>query len=719
MDRTNALITIFLIIPVMLLGSLFVLADAQNQSPFNQISDDPVVPSNPTNVVIRESAVYDAPIGDERPISELTGLIYWEELAGSGLNFFTNTSDVIEDRFYDYETNQEFSLREGQGSCAAAFGFDSNCVETWDDRYVIIPGSRSFAYEITSYYDPDIVQDTGFIVVFNSQSVDFSLVIEGEEVFARVDYSNRITLPRGAGIVSQAPIDEGFLGLEFIDGRWSLSWAYVNRAMDSRTDPLQISVTYAFDPIFLAFTEQVYQNQQEQQRRQEEINRLNLIQTAFVIIATFAIIASLFSVLFAYLLARRKFEPQLQKAKELPRREAADIEASDSLKVPVKSMFLSAMIILPMLFSPVSFANGQTNDLETVQWNGTFDLQRDLFLTETIEIELPVARDVVYVYTNTSESELTVFDDFGIELVYSVEDNRYVIQNPGLKFSYELYRPYTVSNNSNMLVWLDRFWLEFSKPVEFQTDDDPFFNVDLKYSVILPEDAIIYSATPSELLTISSSRGRTNVTFLDTNRRMDAFHDVFETQVTFSYIDIFDALENLNTDFVQIRAERQDIESLVRIAATEVLLFSLLGLIAPLISFIIAYWVFRRRYMRQIEQAEKDQEEKIFVEADQIQALVNATGSDSTEKVTEAYLGHYYRILDKISKILDKDITIMESSQIIESLERSGMKFDLSDLMQILTRGSSYQVGDELAYSDLLDYVDLIERFIGDIEERN
>lgn len=94
---------------------------------------------------------------------------------------------------------------------------------------------------------------------------------------------------------------------------------YLNREMDTKHDPLMISVTYTYDEIFLAFTEQVYQNQIEQQKQQEEINRLNLLKQSFEIIATFAILASLFSILFAYLLARRKFETDLNTAKELPK----------------------------------------------------------------------------------------------------------------------------------------------------------------------------------------------------------------------------------------------------------------------------------------------------------------------------------------------------------------------------------------------------------------
>ena len=49
--------------------------------------------------------------------------------------------------------------------------------------------------------------------------------------------------------------------------RYSLFWEYKHRAMDSKHNPLIIAVTYSFDPIFLKFTMQVYQNQKENQRR--------------------------------------------------------------------------------------------------------------------------------------------------------------------------------------------------------------------------------------------------------------------------------------------------------------------------------------------------------------------------------------------------------------------------------------------------------------------
>jgi len=51
---------------------------------------------------------------------------------------------------------------------------------------------------------------------------------------------------------------------------------------------------------------------------------------------------------------------------------------------------------------------------------------------------------------------------------------------------------------------------------------------------------------------------------------------------------------------------------LIDVATQEILLFAILGLIAPLVSFLIAYWIFRRRYQKLIEQTEKQQEENIL-----------------------------------------------------------------------------------------------------------
>lgn len=690
--------------------------------------DEPIIPSSPTDVYIVEGAEYFAPIDDNRPIVHFFGVIYWERLANSFLNFFTNTSDVITESFWDYESGNKLDITDECRNRYGDFNQINACVTKLSDKYIIVPEARSFGYEITAYYDPDIVFDTGFIVIFNSQSVDFAITVEDQQVYAKVDYKNIITLPEGAGIVSYAPIDNGFLGLDRTDdGRWQVIWEYKHRAMDSKHDPLIIEVTYSYDEIYLKFTEQVYQNQEEQREREREENRLKLLNASFVVIATLAIVASIFSVLFAYLLAKKRFQPKLNQAKELPRRVASDIEKSESLKVPTKSLLLSSIIIIPLFIAPIS-VNGQV-EVETIYWNGLYDLNKDLTLTETIEIKFPVIEDEIFVYINTSITnlEFEAFDEFGTELRYEEEENRFVVHDAGFYIKYIINRPYQVHNNSNMLVYLDRFWMEFFKPTVFLTsediiDEDWFFYVDLQYSVILPVGAYLYSASPSELLgndvnkgISKTTTGRWNVTFTDSDRRMDAFHDVFETQITFSFISIIDAIDNLDTPFQVIQDQKQDLEEYIDVASSEILLFSILGIIAPLISFLIAYWVLRRRYQKLIERIEQQQEEQIFIEGPQIDALVKAVAKDANDRLYDSYIGHYWRLLNNLSVKLRRDVSVMENTQIIAEINKRKLKTDQNLLMEILSMGQSMSPDDAIDYGQLQEFNQLINEFLKEI----
>ncbi|OLS27847.1 MAG: hypothetical protein HeimC2_10430 [Candidatus Heimdallarchaeota archaeon LC_2] len=120
---------------------------------------------------------------------------------------------------------------------------------------------------------------------------------------------------------------------------------------------------------------------------------------------------------------------------------------------------------------------------------------------------------------------------------------------------------------------------------------------------------------------------------------MDAFHDVFGTQITWSYLSILDALENLNTDFQVAKAKSQDIDSILRTTTSEILLFSILGLIVPLISFLLAYWAFKTRYKKKIDDFEKKQEEPNFVEDSHILALTQPTNKDNNTRYRDGYIG--------------------------------------------------------------------------------
>jgi hypothetical protein len=194
---------------------------------------------------------------------------------------------------------------------------------------------------------------------------------------------------------------------------------------------------------------------------------------------------------------------------------------------------------------------------------------------------------------------------------------------------------------------------------------------------------------------------------------MDAFHDVFETQITFSFVDILEALENLNTDFQIAKAKNQDINSLLQVARSEILLFSLLGLIAPLISFFIAYWVFRNRYKKKIEEFEKKQEEQIFVEDSHIFALAQATDKDTKTRYADSYIGHYWKLKTLISTIANREIAIFTNTEIVSELKKLKPNLDEVLLLNLLSQGEEMMtVDEEISYGVLFDYAKQVDEAI-------
>lgn len=675
----------------------------------------PIEPSDPSDVYIEETAAYDAPIGDQRPIVHLTGILFWERLSGINLSFYINTSDILQYKFWDHDTGKNMPESD---TCFAPLSIETGCIYDAGDRFVIKPERKSFEYTIDAYYDPDIIEDTGMIVIFNSQSVDFSLEVDNEIVYAKVDYRNEIILPQGAYVVSRAPIDTGMYPLDFTeDGRVKLVWEYKHRALDSKHDPLMIEVTYSYDKIYLAFNEMIYQQHQSQKERQEEEQKLDLLNASFIIIASLAILASLISILFAYLMARKLYEPKLKQAKELPKRSVTDIEKSPSQKIPIKSMFLGIIILIPFLFSPIHTV-AQTTSVENISMDIEMDLQKDPFvLVETTKMYIPIEKDYIYIYTNTSDAiSFKAYDEFENALSFTIEEHRYKVNNPGFTFTYELERPYKVYDYAGILVYMDRLWSEFSLPNDVIFSGDPYFNVTINYSAILPPGAYLYSASPSDLLNIETTdTGRWNVSFSDENRQMDAFHDVFETQITFSFVDILEALENLNADFQKNKIIIEDTQQLIDVVRDEILLYSLLGFIAPIISFLIAYWVFRKRYQKLIEKVEKQQEENIFVEDMQIQALKKSVMNEENDLYT-SFKGHYWRVVRRLNEILHRDSEIFDLVKIIQGLKKRDVYIDEALLSEILTRGKELSEEDEITYEELFEYANQVDLILKEME---
>ena len=271
------------------------------------------------------------------------GYIYWAELEGGNLILYGNTSDMFVIAFWDARGN----LTE-----------DTDYIK-YNDRIVITIRTTELFYEIQSNYYPDYFLDTNFIVIFDTFWAQFSYITpEGEERYAPVTYHNKQLLPEGAGLVSYAPTDGTIIVKE--GNSFGIVWEYTERAMDPFHDPLTYEITYNFDPIYLQFTEQMYENQLQQQEIEQLENLLDLLKTYFKLIAYFAVVISIIAALIGYLRAKRKFKSRLNEAKSMPKKMLRDIEGEQDPRKRVSALFNVAFIIL--LITPMLYTNQQQLD---------------------------------------------------------------------------------------------------------------------------------------------------------------------------------------------------------------------------------------------------------------------------------------------------------------------------------------------------------------------
>ncbi len=664
--------------------------------------------SDPTNVCIDESVrYYRATSEEERPVSEVSGFLYWQSLEGTGLNFFINISDIIGDvKIYD-----------------PARPNDPNGVdyELGSDRMLIRAKSTQFAYSFKAYYDPDEVGDTGFIVVFQSQVVNFGLPgVEDTEEFYAVDYRNRITLPKKAGIVSYAPSDIEHATLEEIEPDvFSIVWEYRNRKMDSKHDPLIIEVTYKFDDIYLQFTRLIYQNRIEKQNLIDKLQRLDLLNASFQIIAFLSVLASLISILMAYLLARRRYEPEKKKARELPRRQAMDVERSKNMEIPIRRMISSFVILGLVVTLPfISPVTAQSLENQNIQWYGQYEIFEDNTIKLTVDITVPVPQNTFKIWENMSairKDTINVRDENGAKINFEIKEDHILINNPPLRLIYSYTYEWTPDNFGGMLVFLDRFWLEFYNPNQDPNiPEDNYLAADIDYNVVLPQKALVYSASPSDLVTRTRDPdGRSRLRFVDKGRQIDAFHDAWEVQVSYSYVSVFEAIENLNVNYDNVKVEQKNTIEYIQSSQSELLIFALLGVIAPILAFLIAYWVFRNKYLKEIERLQQENEEQIFVEEEQIGGFLSALSPENKSDFRKAYLGHYFLLRNKIAHILKKNISKLDIGKIEQELMKRNKEIDYLELIRLLEEGMEVELSDlEVGYDQLVTYAEDVEELL-------
>ncbi len=610
---------------------------------------------NDLSVVIRREQQYF------KNNTEVTmGYIMWADLKDQTLSLYGNTSksEMFSYSFWDEIGN-----------------YTSDMIHIYPDHINVHIRTTELYYKIYGAYHPDYFQDTNFIVIFDTFWAQFSYITpEGKVRYAPVNYFNKQILPKGAGLVSYAPTDGAILNKEGKD-QYSITWQYKGRMMDPFHQPFPYEITYTFDPIYLAFTEQMYQNQEQRQKNESEKNLLDTLQTYFKIIAFFAVFLSIVAALVGYLRAKRKLKSKLEQARSMPKRMIKDIEAEPEPKKRVSAMFSAGFIfillILPMMLqqpqittydTPLTLSHPKDNGIviggnpvitnesnRNIQYYSTIDLRKDGLSFETVTMELPYRVANFSIWANTSNVlEFKAYDRSGLPVSYEKFSDHYLIHDINGYIKYELMRPYTYYNNSNILVYIDYFWLSF-----FDQELNNYSKADIVYTVILPQGALLYSASPESTLSLSKTpEGRKKVTFIDYDRQIDPYHDLFSCQVTYSFVDVLDAIENQSARFEHFRVNTELNQQQISTLTKNVLFLALIAIIAPILAFLLSYYIMRNRLLKKIKEEEEKHELLISVEKTQIDALSEAQKIDINKTPWKAMLGGYWELLAYLSRYM-------------------------------------------------------------------
>jgi hypothetical protein len=651
------------------------------------------------------------------------GYLFWAELSGGNLILYGNTSDMFTIAFWDQMGN----LTEG------------NDYTMYDDRIEIRVRTTELYYEIESNYYPDYFLDTNFIVIFDTFWAQFSYITpENEERYAPVNYHNKQILPKGAGLVSYAPTEGAVIVKE--GESFGIVWEYQERPMDPFHEPLTYEITYNFDPIYLQFTEQMFQNQQEQQEREQIDNLLDLLQVYFRVIAFFAIVISLVAALYGYLRAKRRFKTKLNEARSMPKKMLKDIEAETESSKRVSAMFSAFILIL--IVSPIFHTNAKTtinldvtpNDRKVIlegvelqqdpsrniEYDAIMDLGRDGIAVETIEMSMPYSIDNFSVWANTADVlEFRVYNKLGAPVSFQEFSDHYLIRNVEGYIKYEIIRPFIYHNNSNILVYLDMFWLLFIDP-----ELEAYSRANIKFTVIIPEGAILYSASPEGILSLSQTpEGRRKVVFDDFDREIDPYHDLFSSQVTYSFIDVIDAIENQSARFEHFRVETEISKEQQASLTRNLIFISLLGLIAPILAFLLTYFIVRRRMLRKIQEEEQKYEMLINVEEIQIRAMKEALNIDLAQEPWKAMIGEYWELLAYLSRLTPVNLLAMNEDLHDNIVRKYVPSFLITETLELISTGRtlahSWLNNEQIYYNrqQARDYLESIIKLIEKLEK--
>ena len=516
--------------------------------------------------------------------------------------------------------------------------------------------------------------------------------------------------------------------------------------MDPFHEPLTYEITYNFDPIYLQFTEQMFNNQQQQQEQEQIDNLLDLLQTYFKLIAFLAIALSVIAALLGYLRAKRKFQSKLNEARNMPKKMLKDIEREKDPGKRVSSMF--SLFFLLLLITPAfQNVNGLDDDTsvsyltndkkitvadytaidasdENINYDTTIDLGKDGIAYETVIMELPYTIDNFSIWVDTTEVlEFRAYNDLGAPVSFQEFSDRYLIRNVQGYIHYEIVKPYVYYNNSNILVYIDYFWLLFVDE-EAEGEEIGYLKADIDFTIIIPEGAILYSASPESILTLSQTpEGRRRVSFFETDRQIDPYHDLFSTQVTYSFIDVIEAIENQSARFEHFKVDIEITQEQIVELARNLIFISLLGLIAPILAFLLTYFIMRRRMLRKIKEEEQKHEMLISVEEIQLRAMKDATEIDLSKEPWKAMLGEYWELLSYLSRFTPVNLLAL-NEDIHESTVRKYIPSSLiAETLELLSVGralsDNWQKNEQIYYTrqQARDYLESVMKLIERMEK--
>ena len=624
----------------------------------------------------------------------------------------------------------------------------------YGDRIEVIPRTRNLNYKIEIYEEPDYFIDTNFIVIFDTFWAQFSyLTPEGDQRYAPVTYHNKQILPKGAGLVSFAPTDNAVIVKE--GESFGITWDYIERAMDPFHDPLTYEITYNYDPIYLQFTEQMYQNQSQEQQLEQIESLLDLLQTYFRLIAFLAVVISIVAALYGYLRAKRKFKSRLNEARSLPKKMLKDIEAEQDPRKRVSALF-NVFFILLLISQTMHLSDNSTEEIqlqtvannkmitieasepvlnqgEAMDYETIIDLGADGIAFETVYFDIGFTVDNYSVWIDTSEViDFKAYNEFGTPVSFQQFSDRFLIPNVQGYIHYEVIRPYTYYNNSNILVYLDYFWLLFINP-DLQDDTTPdwdYSRANIDYTVIMPEGAIVYSASPESYLILDGEgkllktpEGRTMIRFIHPDREIDPYHDLFSTQITYSFIDVFDAIEDLSARFEHFRVETELTEEQKNSLMNNLIFLSLLGLIAPILAFLLTYFIIRRRMIKKIQEEEQKYEMLVSVEEIQIEAIKRSRETDISTEPWKAMLGEYWELLGYLSRLVPVNLLAVNEDLQEKTIRQYIPSFLIAETLEILSVGrgisKSLQNEEQIYYTkpQSRDYVESVMELIKKFEK--